>query len=106
MRTPQSRDCKFFYGDYYRGRDFEECRALVDPRDKKDWTSAACKNCPMPVILRDNRCQNMTLTAYFRKGIFGNRIQVKAWCSRSNGIVQKPEIGCGLCHMPPEPTER
>ncbi len=48
----------------------------------------------------------MTLTAYFRKGIFGNRIQVKAWCSRSNGIVQKPEIGCGLCHMPPKPTER
>jgi len=28
MKTPAGKDCKYFYGDYYRGRDLEECNLL------------------------------------------------------------------------------
>ena len=30
MKTPAGKECKFFYGDYYRGRQHEECRLLKD----------------------------------------------------------------------------
>ena len=106
MKTPDGRECKFFYGDYYRGRNFEECRALINPQDKKDWNSAVCKSCPVPAILQNNACPNMALTTYFQKSLFGKRIRVKAWCSRSHGIVRNPNVGCGLCHLPQEAEKR
>ena len=28
MKTPAGTECKYFYGDYYRGRNHEECRLL------------------------------------------------------------------------------
>ena len=102
MKTPDGRECKFFYGDYYRGRNFEECRALINPQDKKFWQSAECKKCPVPGILQNNGCQNMALTAYLQKNLFGKRLRVKTWCSRSHGLVRNPNIGCGLCHSPQE----
>ena len=73
-----------------------------NPQDKKDWTSAACKNCPVPGILQNNGCQNMALTTYFQKTLLGKRIRAKAWCSRSHGIVRNPNLGCSLCHLPEE----
>ena len=30
MRTPAGKECQYFYGDYYRGRNQEECRLLSD----------------------------------------------------------------------------
>jgi len=48
----------------------------------------------------------MALTTYFQKTLFGKRIRVKAWCSRSHGIVRNPNIGCSLCHLPEETEKR
>jgi len=106
MKTPDGRDCKFFYGDYYRGRNFEECRALVNPEDKKNWTSAFCNACPVPSILLNNGCPTMALTTYIAKSLFGKKIKVKAYCSRSHSEVPNPNIGCGMCHQSTEPKER
>ena len=79
---------------------------MINPQDKKDWTSAVCKSCLVPTILQNNACPNMALTTYFQKALFGKRIRVKAWCSRSHGIVRNPNVGCGLCHLPEDPEKR
>jgi hypothetical protein len=100
MRTPFGVDCKYFYGDYYRGREQEECRLIPIAPPPNNWTSAICKNCPVPGILRANACKNMVLEAHIEKGLLGikKRVTVSAYCTQSKKIVDQPYIGCGECH--------
>lgn len=98
MQTPFGQECRYFYGDYYRGREFEECRALTSPEDKALWTSKLCKDCAMPGILRNNACQNMMLSASVKQGLWAKKIQVEAWCSYTHQAVADPIRGCGACH--------
>lgn len=98
MKTPYGRECRFFYGDYYRGRNFEECRGLINPQEKQNWDSTLCKDCPVPAIELNNNCPNLVLTAYISKVLFKKRIKVKASCSKTLLPVKDPNIGCGHCH--------
>ena len=56
MKTPAGTECKYFYGDYYRGRDLEECRLLGAV-----WTRDLCRTCPVPSIGMANACEFMQL---------------------------------------------
>ncbi len=56
MKTPAGSECKYFYGDYYRGRDHEECRLLG-----AQWKPALCRTCPVPAIEMANACEFMRL---------------------------------------------
>lgn len=99
MKTPFGVECKFFYGDYYRGRNFEECRALASAEDGRNWTSKLCKKCPVPAITRNNSCENMVLTTSVGKVWFKDAIQVKAYCTKSHESVKDPNVGCSVCHQ-------
>lgn len=98
MKTPYGRDCRFFYGDYYRGRNFEECRGLINPEDKQTWDSMLCEDCPVPDIQLNNNCPNLVLTTYIGKVWFKKHMKVKASCSKTLLSVKDPNIGCGHCH--------
>jgi len=98
MKIPDGRECKFFYADYYRGRNFEECRALSNPEDKKIWNSSFCKDCPLPDYLINNSCENLVYSVFIHKFLFKNRIKVKAYCSKVHQPVRDPNVGCGHCH--------
>ncbi len=100
MKTPFGQECRFFYGDYYRGRNFEECRGLINPNDKAEWTSLLCETCPVPNIQRNNNCPNLVLTTFISKSWFKKRIKIKASCSKTLESVKDPNVGCGLCHTP------
>jgi hypothetical protein len=105
VKTPFGFDCEYFFGDYYRGRNREECR-LLDPKiDHGRWNANFCKTCPVPGILRANACPNMILTARANPGILGlgKRMEISAFCTLSKTTVREPEIGCGNCH--PLPSE-
>jgi len=100
MRTPAGMECPYFYGDYFRGRNTEECRLLSSNKAASQWTSALCKTCPVPAISRSNACENMTLYATIKKGTFkSRRVIITAYCSKSKSEVKVPEIGCELCHQ-------
>ncbi len=103
MRTPAGFECKYFYGDYYRGRNVEECRLLKASGDK--WTADLCKTCPTPAIARANACQYIQLTGKVTRPLsaaFMRRVEVKAFCDKSKKAVSEPQIGCGECHpIPP-----
>ncbi|HMU91757.1 MAG TPA: hypothetical protein PKE35_10000 [Anaerolineales bacterium] len=99
MKTPAGRECPHFYGNYFRGRNDEECRLLK--LHGQAWTRDLCKTCPVPEIARANSCQHMQLKVTVERPIlamFQRRVQVSAFCEKSNQNVSEPQIGCGKCH--------
>lgn len=102
MKTPAGRECPHFYGDYYRGRNVEECRLLQ--AQEQNWTRDLCNTCPMPDIARANSCQHMNLKVVVARPItafFQRRAQVSAFCEKSKRDVLEPQVGCGECHTLP-----
>jgi hypothetical protein len=100
MKTPSGVDCPFFYGDYYRGKQVEECRLIGSQPGSQKWTADLCQSCPVPEIKRANACPTMILKPTIRKKFLGvkRQVTVTAKCTKSNSIVKVPEIGCGICH--------
>jgi hypothetical protein len=106
MKTPAGSECKYFYGDYFRGRDHEECRLLDDAATPpQQWTPDLCRTCPVPGITRANACENLDLTATVGRpldALFRRRVLLKATCRKNGREVREPHIGCGECHpLPP-----
>jgi hypothetical protein len=102
MRTPAGKECKYFYGDYYRGRNNEECRLLKASGER--WSPDLCKTCPVPEIQLANACEFLQLRGKvarpFNAG-FQRRVQVTAFCEKTKRHVKEPHIGCGECHALP-----
>ncbi len=104
MRTPAGFECKFFYGNYFRGRKQEECRLIGDVPPPNNWTPDMCAKCPVPAILRANECENMQLQGRVRRSFLGliRKVEVNAYCKKTQQFVNEPHIGCGQCHpLPP-----
>jgi hypothetical protein len=100
MRTPAGFECKYFYGNYFRGRNEEECRLIGSTPPPHNWTPDLCKTCPVPAILLANACPNLVLHGEVVSQMFRlkRRVKVSAYCTKSQTNVAEPEIGCGLCH--------
>jgi hypothetical protein len=104
MRTPAGKECQYFYGDYYRGRNHEECRLIDQGEGPIQWTPDLCKSCPVPDILAANACPYLMLTPEITRQfiVFGRKVNISAYCTISNTDVKEPKIGCGQCHpLPP-----
>ncbi|MBE9524576.1 MAG: hypothetical protein IMY76_05720 [Chloroflexi bacterium] len=101
MQNPYGKECQYFYGDYYRGRNREECRLLPGTGS---WKPDLCRYCPVPDILQANSCQHMQLRAETFRPLLVLKPQVRihAFCSITENKVSEPHIGCGQCHkLPP-----
>jgi hypothetical protein len=100
MRTPTGRECRFYYADFHRGRQVQECRLIARARESSPWTPGLCQTCPVPGILLANACPNLILDAHVARSLFGlvQRVEVEGWCSKTLTVVEKPAIGCGHCH--------
>ena len=104
MRTPAGKECRFFYGDYYRGRSHEECRLLTAAQPPLTWSPDLCKTCPVPDILRANACTHMVLDPRLERPFpfIKRQVRVRAYCTKSLREGFDPHIGCGECHpLPP-----
>lgn len=103
MQTPVKINCHYFYGNYYRGRQQEECRLIGNQQPPGNWTRDLCKHCPVPGIIRANACTNMVLNVRIQSGFlnFNRRVIIDAICTKTQQPVSEPEIGCGECHPLP-----
>src|SRR5262245_45913125 len=102
MKTPFGKECPYFYGDYFRGRNVEECRLLSAAG--QDWSRELCKFCPVPDISRANACEFMKLNPRVTRSLsaaFMRRVQINAYCEKSKKKVSEPHVGCGECHELP-----
>ncbi|MDI6696186.1 MAG: hypothetical protein QME21_14160 [Anaerolineales bacterium] len=107
MRTPAGKECMYFYGDYYRGREREECRLLADASPPLAWRRDLCTTCPVPDILLSNACPHLHLIPRLERPFpfIKQQVRVVASCDLSNRAGFDPHIGCGQCHpLPPEFT--
>jgi len=104
MRTPAGFECSYFFGDYYRGKNHEECRLIGNASPPLNWTKDLCKSCPVPAIQRANSCTDMVLTGTVSRNFLGlqKKVSIKAYCQKSQKNVEDPHIGCGSCHDLPE----
>ena len=98
MKTPAGKECKFFYGDYFRGRNIEECRLLKDAG--LSWTGRLCTSCPVPDILFANSCEHLQLIPEVKRPLLlmPAEVRISAYCTKSNQVVKEPRIGCSECH--------
>jgi hypothetical protein len=98
MLTPAGKECKYFYGDYFRGRNIEECRLLKD--QGLEWSASLCEECPVPEILSANSCEHQQLLPELKRPLFFMRpkVAITAYCTKSNQPVSEPRLGCGQCH--------
>ena len=104
MRTPAGIECRYFYGDYYRGHHQEECRLIGNAPPPNNWTPDLCRSCPVPGLIRANACPNLVLEGTITRTMLGLRrsVKVSAYCTKSHKPVPEPQIGCGECHhIPP-----
>jgi hypothetical protein len=109
MRTPAGKECRYFYGDYYRGRHDEECRLLKDANPALPWKPDLCNTCPVPEIIMANACHYMVLIPRLVRSFPFTRKQVhiETYCEKTNRSGFDPHIGCGECHaLPPIFEER
>jgi len=104
MHTPAGKECSYFYGDYFRGREIEECRLLKSANPPLKWSPELCFSCPVPEILLANACKFMVLgPALTRPFPFTKQqVRVRAYCEKTQREGFDPHIGCGECHVLPD----
>lgn len=103
MRTPAGKECRYFFGDYFRGRNNEECRLLSSTVPPLPWKPEFCASCSVPGILLANACQHLELVPRLARPFpfFKQKVQVYARCSKSGEAGFDPHVGCSKCHQLP-----
>jgi hypothetical protein len=100
MQTPAGVECRFYYEDFNRGREIQECRLIQGNPASAPWQPGLCRTCPVPDILRANGCPNMVLTARVgRRWLLFEQVRVDAFCTLAQEKVSEPKVGCGRCQQ-------
>ncbi|HUT21489.1 MAG TPA: hypothetical protein VM366_20235 [Anaerolineae bacterium] len=99
MITPAGTDCRFYYEDFNRGRQVQECRLVAQNPGSAMWRPRLCQTCPVPAIQRANACPNMALEGWVgRRWLVIPQVKVSAHCTLNDQGVADPMVGCGHCH--------
>jgi hypothetical protein len=100
MRTPAGKECRFYYEDFHRGRNVQECRLIKTNPDSAPWIPGDCSKCPVPDILNANASPDMELQLTVKRGLLGltRRLEVTAACLRHRIPIEDPFVGCPKCN--------
>lgn len=100
MRTPTGKECRFYYADFHRGRNTQECRLVKSNPDSMLWRPADCKKCPVPDILNANASPNLDLKLTIKPRILGlgREPVIEASCLKHRIPIENPYVGCPECN--------
>ncbi len=100
MKTPAGKECKYYYADFHRGRNVQQCRLIERNPDSPPWQPRLCHTCPVPEILLANQSETMKLDGKVVKKFFGfkQQVEVIGWCSECFSEIPNPVLGCQNCH--------
>ena len=100
MQTPAGKMCHYYYEDYNRGANVQECRLIKANPDSERWHPRDCQRCPVPDILNANASPNLELRLTIRKALFGfvRRHEVSASCARHKIAIEDAFVGCPQCN--------
>ena len=99
MKTPAGKECAYYYEDFHRGRNQQECRLINANPDSSPWGPRDCSTCPAPEILWANASEHLHLHGTVKMGIlgFGRRIEIDATCDKHERVIKDPYQGCSVC---------
>jgi hypothetical protein len=91
-------NCRYFYGDYYRGKNREECRLLdANPNNQRPWHRALCNRCPVPEILIASNSRSLGLEAEVKRRFLRDQVEVTfAICTKHMIELEDPRR-CPRC---------
>ena len=100
MRTPAGKDCRFYYEDFHRGRELQECRLIKENPDSMQWVPGDCSRCPIPEILNANASKNLELKLTVVPKLLGLRreMHVEARCLKHDVAIEDAFVGCLQCN--------
>lgn len=98
MATNKPVSCRYFYGDYHRGKNVEECRLLEANRDNPiAWKRKHCDTCPVPEILIASNSRTLQLEAEVRRRLLRERVEITfAVCTKHMEELANPAY-CPQC---------
>lgn len=100
MQTPAGKECPYYYEDFHRGREVQECRLVKQNPDSLPWRPRDCFRCPVPDIVNANASKYMELTLTIKSGLLGlnRKLEVSAYCIRHRIAIEDPYVGCPQCN--------
>ncbi len=77
-------NCRYFYGDYHRGRSTESCRLLEqNTKSERPWKRKHCDTCPVPELLIVSNCRHLLLEAEVKRKFLRESVEITlAICSK------------------------
>jgi hypothetical protein len=70
-------NCRYFYGDYFRGKNVEECRLLArNPENERPWRRKLCDTCPVPALIITSQCRHLELEAQVTRKFLRDQVEV------------------------------
>jgi hypothetical protein len=100
MRTPAGKECRFYYEDFHRGRNLQECRLIRENPESLPWRPSYCARCSVPEILNANASPNLELKLTVKPVMLGlgRRVEVTATCLKHRTTIEDPFVGCPQCN--------
>jgi hypothetical protein len=103
MRTPAGTECPYFYEDWNRGRERQECRLILKNPESLPWAPADCAKCAVPAILRANGSEDLALSVTVKKRLgLVRSVVVTAECKKHGSPIPDPYVGCPACRAEAE----
>ena len=91
-------NCRYFHGDYYRGRNQEECRLLAaTPNRPNAWQRKLCDSCPVPALIITSNSRDLILEAEVKRKFLRQQVEVTfAICAQHMVELADPNF-CPQC---------
>lgn len=99
VKNPAGAECAFYYEDFARGAELQECRAAKEAGSAQ-WRPEVCAGCAVPGILKANGSPRLVIAISIGRGWARKRprVRVTASCSVHGGPLADPYVGCKECN--------
>ncbi len=96
MKKPVN--CRYFYGDYFRGRHKEECRLIeANPNSPRPWKRNLCDACPVPALIIASNCRELLLEGEVTRKFFRDHVSVTFAVCAKHMIELSDPLFCPKC---------
>jgi hypothetical protein len=93
-------NCRYFFGDYFRGKNKESCRLIeANQKNERPWRRALCNSCPVPALVAESNSPDLLLEAEVKRGFWREYVEVTfAVCSKHMLELKDPRV-CPQCSV-------
>lgn len=75
--TQRPVNCRYFHGDYFRGKNSESCRLIeATPTSPRPWRRKLCDSCPVPEIVITSNSRDLLLEGEVRRKFLRDQVEV------------------------------